>query len=122
MKANPGGQIDSKSVIGRDELIQQLWETVESQSLVITAERRIGKTTVMKKMLHEPIRGWLPVYQDLENCHAAAEFAMAVYKEVERFLRRKEKLVRRSKELLRALGGVEIGGIIKLPDKTTAPW
>ena len=43
MKANPGGQIDSKAVVGRDRLIHILWETLEQQSLVITAERRIGK-------------------------------------------------------------------------------
>ena len=57
MKANPGGQIDFKAVIGRERLIQVLWETVEQQSLVITAERRIGKTTVIKKMRHEPVAG-----------------------------------------------------------------
>ena len=86
MKTNPGGQIDPKSVIGRERLIQLLWETVDLQSLVITAERRIGKTTVMKKMEREPIAGWLPVYQDLESCHSAMEFAMAVYRKIHEFL------------------------------------
>jgi hypothetical protein len=122
MKANPGGQIDTKSVVGRDRLIQLLWEIVERQSLVITAERRIGKTTVMKKMEREPIAGWLPVYQDLESCHSATEFAMAVYREVHRFLSGKGKFTRRSKEFFGALGGIEVGGIFKLPEKTVASW
>lgn len=122
MKANPGGQIDTKSVIGRDHLILLLWETIELQSLVITAERRIGKTTVMKKMAAEPAKGWLPVYQDLENCHSATEFAMAVYREVHQFLTKKGRLTRRSKEFFGALGGTEIGGFFKLPDKTAASW
>jgi hypothetical protein len=78
MKANPGGQIDIKAVVGRDQLIQIVWETVEQQSLVITAERRIGKTSVIKKMKGQPVLGWVPVFQDLERCHSAAEFAMAV--------------------------------------------
>lgn len=122
MKANPGGQIDTKLVIGRERLIQLLWETVELQSLVITAERRIGKTTVMKKMEREPIAGWLPVYQDLESCHTAAEFGMAVYREVHRFLGGKGKFARRSKELFSTLGGTEIGGIFKMPEKARPPW
>lgn len=122
MKANPGGQIDIKSVIGRDRLIKLLWETVDLQSLIITAERRIGKTTVMKKMAGEPVAGWLPVYQDLENCHTATEFAMAVYREVHRFLSGKGRVTRRTKEFLSSLGGTEIGGIVKLPEKTEAPW
>ena len=122
MKANPGGQIDIKSVIGRDALITRLWETVESQSLLVTAERRIGKTTVMKKMEGEPTAGWLPVYQDLESCHSAMEFAMTVYREVHRFLSGKGKFTRRSKEFFGAFGGTEIGGVFKLPDKDAASW
>jgi hypothetical protein len=122
MKANPGGQIDLKSVVGRDHLILQIWEIVEQQSLVITAERRIGKTTVMKKMAAEPHRGWMPVYQDLENCHTAVDFAMAVYREVHHFLGNKGKLTRRCKELLEKLGGTEISGIFKLPERSAASW
>jgi hypothetical protein len=122
MKANPGGQIDLKSVIGRDQLIENIWDMVQQQSLVITAERRIGKTTVMKKMAAEPQVGWLPVYQDLETCHSAAEFAMSVYRQVHQFLNVKGKLARRSKELLGSLGGTELGGIFKLPEKAVTPW
>lgn len=122
MKANPGGQIDPKSVVGREKLIRLLWETVELQSMVITAERRIGKTTVMKKMRDEPGKGWVPVFQDLEKCHTAAEFAMAVYKEIHQFLSGKGKATRRAKELLAALGGAEVGGLLKLPEKSGAQW
>lgn len=122
MKANPGGQIDVKSVIGRDRLIQNIWEAVEQQSLIITAERRIGKTTVMKKMAAQPKAAYLPIYQDLENCHSASDFSMAVYKQVHQFLSNKGKMARRSMELLKTLGGSEIGGFFKLPDMKASPW
>jgi len=122
MKANPGGQIDAKSVIGRNRLIDDLWATVEMQSVVITAERRIGKSTVMKKMVSEPAAGWLPVYQDLETCHTAIEFAMAVYREVHKFLKRSGKFARSCKDLFGKLGGIEIAGVFTLPDKAAAPW
>jgi hypothetical protein len=105
MKANPGGQIDSKTAVGRDQLIELLWEAVDQQSLIITAERRIGKTTVIKKMRDDPAAGWFPVYQDLEGCDYAEEFAMAVYKEIHQFLSRMGKATRRAKELFMALGG-----------------
>jgi hypothetical protein len=122
MKANPGGQIDTRAVVGRDRLIAGLWDTISVQSLIITAERRIGKTTVIKKMRDEPRPGWAPVYQDLERCHTAAEFAMAVYQEVDRFLSRKGRLARRAKEFLQALGGTEIGGLIKMPESAQPEW
>lgn len=122
MKANPGGQIDLKSVIGRSGVIQLIWETLEQQSIVITAERRIGKTTVIKKLKAEPVEGWVPVFQDLEKCHTTREFAMAVYKEVHHFLSGKGKAARRAKEFLAALGGTEIGGFLTLPEKAEAGW
>ena len=35
---------------GRDDLVNGLWETVDRQSVLLTAERRMGKTSVLKKM------------------------------------------------------------------------
>jgi hypothetical protein len=122
MKSNPGGQIDADAVVGREQLLEIMWETVERQSLVLTAERRIGKTTVIKVMAQKPAGGWLPVFQDLERCHSASEFAMAVYREVHQFLGRTGKVTRRVKELFSALGGTEVGGVVRLPDKEKTPW
>ena len=120
MKANPGGQIDVKAVIGRDSLIELMWETMEQQSAVMTAERRIGKTTIIRKMLAEPASGWTPVFQDLERCHTANEFAMVVYREIHQFLSTKGKAARRAKEWFAAMGGTEIGGMFKLPERTSS--
>jgi hypothetical protein len=122
MKANPGGQIDPKALVGRDFLIQSLWEAVEQQSVIITAERRIGKTSVIKKMGAEPKEGWVPVFQDLEGCPTAAEFAMAVSKEIPYFLGQKGRATRRVKEWFEAMGGIEIKGLFKLPEKAEVPW
>jgi hypothetical protein len=47
-------QIDPKNVIGRDQLIAQIWKMLEKSSVRFTAERRVGKTTVMAKMAAEP--------------------------------------------------------------------
>lgn len=108
--------------MGREKLVRQLWEILEQQSVMITAERRIGKTTVMRIMEKSPAEGWRPIYQDLERCHSASEFASAVYREVDQFLSRKGRFARRSKEFINALGGTEIGGMLKLPEKTVLPW
>lgn len=122
MKANPGGQIDTKTAIGRDALICNLWDTVEQQSLIITAERRIGKTTVIKKMRDEPRPGWVPIYQDLEKCHSARDFAMLVYNDVHEFLGVKKKVARRTRQFFEALGGAEVGGVFKLPSIAPGQW
>lgn len=88
MKANPGGNIDPESVIGRKVLIENIWACLDRQCVQLHAERRIGKTCVVKKMAAEPARGWCGVYHDLEDVHSAAEFATTVYDLVQTFLSR----------------------------------
>ena len=110
------------AVVGRERLIKTLWETVEQQSVVITAERRIGKTTVIKKMWKEPAEGWIPVFQDLERCHSALEFVQVVYKEIHQFLSARGKAARRAIEWFKAMGGIEVAGVFKLPEGKVAPW
>jgi hypothetical protein len=111
-----------KAVVERDEIINLLWDTLEQQTVIKTAERRIGKTTIAKKMLAEPRDGWCPFPQDLEQYHSAMDFAMSVYREVHKFLSKRGKATRRAKELLTSLGGTAVGGVIKLPEKSATPW
>lgn len=122
MKANPGGQIDLAEVVGRDELIGQIWDTLEQQSVRMNAERRIGKTTVIRKLCAEPRPGWVPIFQDLERHHAAQEFAQSVHGEVHRYLSLQKRFARRSKELVKALSGSEVGGVVKLPNLFAGTW
>jgi hypothetical protein len=115
MKANPGGQIDLKAVVGRDDVIEQIWQTLEQQSIRMNAERRIGKTTIIKKLCNEPKEGWLPIFQDLEQYHTAIEFAASISREVEKHLPKTKQAAGILKKLITAVGGVEVGGILKLP-------
>ena len=50
------------------------------------AERRIGKTQVLRKMLMQPKSGWKPIYRNVEKVHSAQEFAELVYDDVQQFL------------------------------------
>ncbi len=86
MKANPGGQIDPKNVVGRDGLIKRIWERLERQCVVIDSVRRIGKSSVIKKMVAEPPDEWFPIYQDVESIQSADDFAQNVHNSVQEFL------------------------------------
>ncbi len=41
-------------IVGRDKLIKRIWKKLENHSLRFTAERRVGKTTVLKEMAKNP--------------------------------------------------------------------
>lgn len=85
-KANPGGSLDPRFIVGRDSLIRQIWDVLDRQCVLLNAERRIGKTSIVRKMADSPPTGWLAVFQDLEKIHTPEEFAEAVYNQVQQYL------------------------------------
>lgn len=122
MKANPGGHIDPAFAIGRDPLVRVLWDTVTHQSVDMTAERRLGKTVVMKMMQASPRHGWQAVYQDLEDIGTAFELSMSVYQAVDQHLGMGKRSMRRTKELFNYLGGTKIGKYFTLPEGRESHW
>ena len=79
MQINPGGRLNTKDVMGRDGEIARYWRVLERQGLVISAERRIGKTHIVLKMRDECRIGYLPIYQDLESVHSIADLLRSIY-------------------------------------------
>lgn len=122
MKANPGGEIAPEEVIGRDRLIQRLWETLDSQSVVLVAERRIGKSSINKKMVAERPGNLLTAYRDVGGLTTPIEFVERVYRDVEGHLNALSRTAGRVSALLRQLSGGEIGGVVKFPEAAVPHW
>jgi hypothetical protein len=121
MRANPGGEIDPADVLGRDQLIASIWRVLSRQSLELTAERRIGKSSVIKKMTAEPVPGFGAVYQDLEGIRTRLQFVQSVYRQTEALLSRRKKTADRLSRLVRTISGTEIRGL-KLPKVAAPDW
>ena len=83
MQINPGGRLDTKDVIGRDNEIDRYWGVLKRQGLVISAERRIGKTHIILKMRDECRSGYLPFYQDLEAVHSIVDLIRSIYNTIQ---------------------------------------
>ena len=83
MQINPGGLLNTQDVMGRDNEIARYWRVLERQGLVISAERRIGKTHIILKMRDECRPGYLPVYQDLEAVHSIADLVRSIYSTIQ---------------------------------------
>ena len=86
MQINPGGRLNTKDVVGRDNEIARYWGVLERQGLVISAERRIGKTHIVLKMRDECRSGFLPFYQDLEGVHSMGDLIRSIYGTVQQSL------------------------------------
>ncbi len=67
MKTNPGGQLSVNEIIGRELISQTIRDILQKQSVIMTAERRIGKTSIMTILEEKPEKNWIPIYSDLEK-------------------------------------------------------
>ena len=122
MLANPGGLLAPNEVVGREKMIQRLWHVLNRQSLVLTAERRIGKTSIIKKMRAESPEAWTPFFRDLEGLRTPLAFVQDLYAETRQFLGKKQRAAKGFNALLKEFGGIEIAGVIKLPERSDTHW
>ena len=121
MKTNPGGQLSPDEVLGRDTLIAEIWRTLENQSVVLTAARRMGKTSVLRRMQAGPKPNTVLVYHDLEGLRTPAEFVQTVYADVEAFLPKGSKAMKRVTDFVNSLGGAEAFSV-KIPKIAASHW
>ncbi|WP_204105557.1 MULTISPECIES: hypothetical protein [Spirulina sp. CCY15215] len=125
MRANPGGEIAPDEIIGRDRLIERLWRVLERQSLILSAERRMGKTCVIRKMKAELPANKLAIVRDVEDVRSPLEFVEVVLQDVEEYLRKSNQIARKARSVLKNLNGMELKGMgfgIKLPDSAASHW
>ncbi len=122
MKANPGGEIAPTNIIGRDGLVAQLREILEQQSVVLVAERRIGKTSVIKKMRAEAPPELPSIYRDLEGIRTPVEFADQLYRDALPFFSPSKKVTSRVASMFKHFAGVEIEGVGKFPEILAPHW
>ena len=112
MQINPGGRLNTGDVMGRDNEIARYWRVIERQGLILSAERRIGKTHIVLKMRDECRRGYLPFYQDLEAVHSTPELVRSIYGTVRQSLSAlpglKARIAKWSSLLPGRIGGVEL--------------
>ncbi len=121
MKTNPGGQLAVDEIIGRDVLCQAIREALLTQSVIMTAERRIGKTSVMAILEEKPEENWVSIYTDLEKVQDAMGFATTIYDVVQKYLTTKQQAINLAKKLGEFLGGNELNGH-KLPESNKKTW
>ena len=98
------------------------WSRLERKSLYMNDLRRIGKTRIIRKMHAEVPAGWIASFSDLEGTHTAEEFAALVFKDSAAVLTGKQRTLRKMTDWLGKAKGMEVMGILKLPDGQPAPW
>jgi hypothetical protein len=113
-------------------LIKKLWQILERQSLVLTAERRIGKTCIINKMKAEAkalnknsriylIENKYFISHDVEGLRSPLEFVELIFEDVSIYLSSLKRKTEGVRQLLKQLGGTEVAGF-KLPGIVAPHW
>jgi hypothetical protein len=121
MRTNPGGQLAPNDVVGRDREIEQLWAHLDKQSVVITAERRMGKTSVVKKMMAEQPERIYWVYQEIEGIQSPLKFAEAIIHEIRTYLSLGERTKGNWQKFRQAMSEAKFMGV-NVPKATETDW
>lgn len=60
--------------------LEDMWDAINSGShLLLCAPRRVGKTSLMHKILDEPQDNYIPIYIDTESADSQAEFWKKIF-------------------------------------------
>ncbi len=58
----------------RKEFLRHLWTSIKKHNVLLIAPRRIGKTTVMYRMLDKPRDSWLVIHLNVEQLKTPEDF------------------------------------------------
>lgn len=112
----------NKKVFGRNDCIEQLWRALQKQSVIFTAERRIGKTTVLQAMHKKPFGDNLVIYSDLEKIATPEQFVENILFELSANLPSSNKALNWFDKVLPKLGGTKVAGVLTLPEIKQRHW
>lgn len=79
MKPNPGGILTGDAIVDREREILSIWEALHGRSVVLTSERRVGKTSILRKMMENPQDDWIPLLYWVEGIRHPIEFVEGLY-------------------------------------------
>jgi hypothetical protein len=125
---NHRDRVPLSAIVGRDALAQRVWQMLAEKSIVLTAERRMGKTYLLYKLWGEAeqqqqdwVQGWLCVYQDLSAASSPLQFVQSVFDKAQGLLSVRRKVAEKTRRFLSRFSELKIGQI-QLPKSAMPEW
>lgn len=126
MKLSIGKTATGNNFFQRDKVIAEIYEALEEgQNLLLSAPRRVGKTSIIHYIKDSPSEDYYCVYVDTEDVSDSQTFFRVLLKAIfdienkHRFLKTIEKAGKKLKGFLSSIENVEIGGVkIDFNDKS----
>ena len=121
MKINPGGKLSLEDIVGRDLLVERILRDLGGQSIILVAERRMGKTHVLDKLMAAAPSGWVMLKRDVEGIRTTLEFVQLVMADLHPILTKLAKFRDWLNTIAIDAAGTQIGPV-KLPNFAAKHW
>jgi hypothetical protein len=121
-------RVPLSAIVGRDALAQTVWQILADRSIVLTAERRMGKTYLLHKLQGEAeqqqqewIQGWYCIFQDLSRASSPLEFVQSIFDQAQIQLSLRRKMAEKTRRFLSRFSELKVGSV-QLPKAAMAEW
>ena len=83
MESVTGAPVVGDDLFGREQELAHIWQMLERGAHVLmTAPRRVGKTSLMRELERDPRDGWIVAYADVEACTEPSEIIAEILGEI----------------------------------------
>jgi len=80
MKNIVGQAVRDKDFWDRKNEVDDIWDAINNGGhILLSAPRRVGKTSIMYKIFDEPQHGFIPIYIDTESADSQSEFWSKIF-------------------------------------------
>jgi hypothetical protein len=117
MRYHPKEPEIPEELIGRSEVIQKLWSILSLSSVVLTGQRGIGKTAILRQMSTKPRPGFRVLYLDLAGVSDVQDFVVSLIRSTDDL-----KVDRNISERFRGLGHFSGIGQIRRVEPIRPNW
>lgn len=82
MKSTTGQPVRGDNFFDREPELDELWFLVERDHVLMLAPRRVGKTSILRRMQDRPADGWSVAFADVEAVDSEAAFVAKLLAEL----------------------------------------
>ena len=119
-----GNVVRGQDFFDREELLKEIWGALQTDSVLLAAPRRVGKTSIMHRLIDESAPGFQPIFLDGQNCKTPEDLVLDLAVRVGELGRDAKRLITRMVGgALDRLEEVELWELrLKLREKLGGRW
>ena len=101
----------------RPEIVDEIWSALENgSSVLITAPRRVGKTSILKYIEQNPRNGFITCFADIEGIDSGNRFYRSLFECLLNCMSNSKKMKTHASNFISKIGEFDLKGKIKMKE------